>query len=351
MGTPASFGNPRCSFVALGLVVGCTLRRTAAWRKVSGCPLNGPVQDLLRPLAALGHLARLVATRAGLYGHVPDMDTLKEVVVNKRWYCTYSGLPLSRSLQTLQLADNNISSVEWLAQTYTSLANNERLSLAQGLLEEALSSGLQVDLTGTQSADGAELQRLISADVVSKTTQVTSTDSSRGYACYGLANSSVAISPAMFWPEGLCACLPGHEGRGATCTKCQRDTYNKHFNTSCSPCPSNSSSERGASSIDSCQCAVGRTAWPISSWQRGQVASMPLVGAFPAHKGAVIDTLSTTTSGLAPRSYAKPRSLLRRKTLAGFFQTPRERRPVAATRGRRSTRAWPGNGLGTLGRS
>ncbi|CAE7655427.1 inlA [Symbiodinium necroappetens] len=117
---------------------------------VSDCPLNGPVEDLLVPLAASGTLTRLLAKHANLSGHVPDIDCLKGARVDGKSWASYCGLPLSKTLQALDFSGNKISGADAVqVQMYISLANNPPITFATGTLQSALKKNLQLDLSGT----------------------------------------------------------------------------------------------------------------------------------------------------------------------------------------------------------
>ena len=230
--------------------------------KVSDCPLNGPVEDLLLPLRASEHLARVDAKRANLSGRLPDIDCLKNERLDGEYLVFSCGLPLAKSLQALDLSGNKITFVDDLRgiATYISLAENPPTTLAADLLRDALKRSLQLDLTGTAIADTAEIRSLFSTGALQMTPQVTSINASGGYGCHGVTSASLRISPHLFWPQGLCACLEGYQGHSTTCRHCGRDTFNDAFNSSmCRQCPANSSSLEGATSISGCRCNFGRT--------------------------------------------------------------------------------------------
>ncbi|CAE7582366.1 inlA, partial [Symbiodinium sp. KB8] len=223
---------------------------------VSNCPLNGPVEDLLELLAASGQLTRLIAKHANLSGHVPNIACMKAARVDGRVYSEYCGLPLSKSLQSLDLSGNKIDRVDALnVQTYVSLANNPPMTFATGTLQSALKKSLQLDLSGTAITNMRDISRLFETGVLQMTAQTTSTNATGGYSCRDVTSSSLRVSSHMFWPEGLCGCMAGYEGSSTDCRKCRRDTFN---DGSCRPCPANSTAGNGATSIDDCWCDLGR---------------------------------------------------------------------------------------------
>ncbi|CAE7209073.1 inlA, partial [Symbiodinium microadriaticum] len=226
---------------------------------VSLCPLDGDLQNLLQPLSFAGHLASIRASGANLSGHL-QKSCLRDVSVDGERYSDYCTLPLLSSLQGLELADNKIHHIEGIpANVYVSLANNSETYVSMKSLREALDRNVQVDLTATKISNTDDVAALFHEEVLHRTTQLTQSDRLKGFECYGITSTSLRVSPASFWPEGLCACTAGFQGNGTLCHKCQSNTYNERFNGSCVPCPSNSSTaEAGASSVFSCLCTVGR---------------------------------------------------------------------------------------------
>ena len=235
---------------------GCCLGGT----EVSDCPLNGPVEDLLVPLAASGQLTRLLAKHANLSGHVPDIACLKGARVDGQVYAEYCGLPLSKSLQALDLSGNKITGADALAvQTYISLANNPPITFATGALQSALKKKLQLDLSGAAITNMRDISRLFETGALRMTAQTTSTNVTGGYSCHDVTSSSLRMSSHLFWPQGLCGCIAGYEGSGTDCSECANNTFNDAFNSSCRPCPANSTAGKGTASIDGCRCDLGRT--------------------------------------------------------------------------------------------
>ncbi|CAE7702076.1 inlA [Symbiodinium microadriaticum] len=226
---------------------------------VSDCPLNGPVEDLLVPLAASGQLTRLLAKHANLSGHVPDIACLKGARVDGQVYAEYCGLPLSKSLQALDLSGNKITGADALAvQTYISLANNPPITFATGALQSALKKKLQLDLSGAAITNMRDISRLFETGALRMTAQTTSTNVTGGYSCHDVTSSSLRMSSHLFWPQGLCGCIAGYEGSGTDCSECANNTFNDAFNSSCRPCPANSTAGKGTASIDGCRCDLGR---------------------------------------------------------------------------------------------
>ncbi|CAE7622380.1 unnamed protein product [Symbiodinium necroappetens] len=225
---------------------------------VSLCPLDGEIQNLLEPLSFAGHLASIRASGANLSGHL-QKSCLRDVSLDGERYSHHCTLPLQKSLQGLELAHNKIHRIAGIpANVYLSLANNSETSLDVKALRPALHRNVQVDLTSTKISNTDVVAALFHEEVLHRTKQLTQSDRLQGFDCYGITSTSLRVSPASFWPDGLCACSAGFQGNGALCHKCKPNTYNQHFNSSCVPCPSNSTAGAGATSVFSCFCMVGR---------------------------------------------------------------------------------------------
>ena len=217
------------------------------------------MQNLLEPLSFAGHLASIRASGTNLSGHVLK-SCLREVHVNGADYGRYCAVPLQRTLQVLELADNRIHRIEGIpANDNVSLANNSETFLNVKALREALGNNVQVDLTATKISNTDDVATLFHEGFLHRTEQLTQSDRLKGFACYDITSTSLRVSPSSFWPQGLCACSEGFEGNGTSCKQCHPNTYNEHFNRSCAPCPSNSTAIAGATSVFSCVCTVGRT--------------------------------------------------------------------------------------------
>ena len=216
--------------------------------EVSNCPLDGDVQHLLVPLLVSEHLAQLRANAANLSGELMDIGNA----------------PLMKSLQALELADNRITHIAGFnARVFVSLANGSDVSLDRRALLAAVKKNLQVDLTATRITNTEDITALFADGTLKATAQRTQTNLLGSFSCIEITSTSLRVSPPLFWPEGLCACNEGFQGSGTSCHKCERGRYNEDFNSSCKPCPSNSSTmEAGTTSVNNCICQVGRTRKP-----------------------------------------------------------------------------------------
>ncbi|CAE7857183.1 RLK7 [Symbiodinium microadriaticum] len=200
--------------------------------RVSGCPVDRPVQELLRHLAVCGRIARLDAAGSqALRGIWPGE------LSSSLWKKEVKRLP---SVGFLSLAENELP-----------------LSFQPGVLTHALE--MRLDLTNVNLANKSEAQELLRQGRVSPTPKRVADDEDRGFSCYGLKDVPLDITPSLFLPA-LCGCLPGWQGNQTACAKCGPGRYNPEFNRSeCTACPKSSSHNgHGAVTMQSCQCDVGR---------------------------------------------------------------------------------------------
>ncbi|CAJ1412437.1 unnamed protein product [Effrenium voratum] len=225
--------------------------------EVSGCPLRGSLQDLLLILAASPAVSRVVADGSNLTGSVRS-ERLERVHVNGETRNVWTSL-LSQSLQNLEVSNNQISAVEaLLPSTHLGLAwNGGPLRLANGLLQEALSKAVSVDLQGTSLTDASQPEHLLTNGALQITERIIMSDERRGIACRGLVSSTLQVSPDLFLPDRLCGCLAGWQGSGVSCRMCPPNWYSYVNSTNCAECPRNSTSSWGATSVQQCKCEFG----------------------------------------------------------------------------------------------
>ena len=232
-------------------------RSDVAEAQVSGCPLRGSLQDLLLILAASPAVSRVVADGSNLTGSVRS-ERLERVHVNGVTRNVWTSL-LSQSLQNLEVSNNQISAVEaLLPSTHLGLARNGGpLRLANGLLQEALSKAVSVDLQGTSLTDASRPEHLLTNGALQITERIIMSDERRGIACRGLVSSTLQVSPDLFLPDRLCGCLAGWQGSGVSCRMCPPNWYSYVNSTNCAECPRNSTSSWGATSVQQCECEFG----------------------------------------------------------------------------------------------
>ena len=140
---------------------------------MSGCPLNAPVQDLVLPLAACGHLASIIAVNCGLYGGLPNLDPLPPTRINGRMHTSKRSM-LASSLEVLELSGNNLSHMDAIPPSTRKLvvsSNTQPLRLADGALTSALRDQVAIDLRGTILHENThrEAQKLLGNDVIQRT--------------------------------------------------------------------------------------------------------------------------------------------------------------------------------------
>ena len=234
----------------------------AAKCKVSNCPLNGEVGDLLLPLFFSKSLSTIRASRSNLTGNLPNLARL-QVSYRAGSYTTYRS-PLADVLQNLDLSANCIRTVKGLnIKSWLSLSGNTCVvDIPHGLLRQAVHEGIRLELTDVALTDAREATELLADGLVNRTDGLTITDAAGGFACYGLRSPELQVTPAHFLPGLLCGCQQGWQGTGTACKRCSKDQYNENFNqTKCTQCPTGSGTKDfGSVSQQVCQCVVGRTA-------------------------------------------------------------------------------------------
>eukprot|EP00439_Symbiodinium_sp_Y106_P025928 s1522_g3.t1 len=221
---------------------------------VTGCPLNGRIEYILELLRDSVHLARLRVARTNLTGKVDDGGD--------------SGL--STSLLLLDATDNNITHLTGFpgrSIVQVSLSKNHRLDVTKDALVHSLQQEIQLDLRGTLLANVSVVQELFAEGYLARTHEAVAINSTAGYYCYGITSETLRITPELFFPAQLCACLPGYKGSGTNCVPCEANTYNDMNNQSdCMSCPRHSETLRdGASALRQCLCIFGRIAPDMSS--------------------------------------------------------------------------------------
>lgn len=231
---------------------------------ISHCPVNRSVHDLWMVLAMSPHLASIKAAHCGLSGALPQLRRtearlhLHGLIAQKAQHYTY---PLAKSLQTLDLSGNHLTNFSELPVSSRLLLQDmeNALVIGDGILAEALQSEVLLNLSQTELANRKEAQKLLALGVLRKTNDFVIRDDQQGCTCYGLAGTSILVTPAKFLPDELCQCLAGWHGVGATCQKCPGNFFSASIGQNeCQPCPLNSTSEEGASAKAQCICSFGR---------------------------------------------------------------------------------------------
>lgn len=210
--------------------------------ELSGCPLQGDVMDLLWLLRKCPNIASIKATNSRLTGSLRSLR----------------GQRLARSLQTLDLAANNVSEIDDLPENLQVLilTGNPMVRFADGVLRRAVKAGTFLDLQNVELSNKAEARELVLEGLLNKTPH-NSSDTAGGYSCYSIESTSLQVTPALFLPDELCSCSPGFAGRGVGCTTCPSDTYAEAYGTRrCTPCPKGSTADE---SKTSCRCLSGGT--------------------------------------------------------------------------------------------
>ncbi|CAE7392543.1 unnamed protein product [Symbiodinium microadriaticum] len=181
------------------------------------------------------------------------------------------GSLLSTSLLLLDAAENNLTGLTGFpgrSILQVSLSRNHFMDATKGALVQSLRKEIQLDLRGTLLENASVVQELFADGWLARSHEAVIINSTAGYYCHGITSETLRITPELFFPAQLCACLPGYKGSGTTCVPCEANTYNDMTNqTDCTPCPRHSeTSQDGASALSQCQCIFGRIGLDNSSW-------------------------------------------------------------------------------------
>ena len=190
--------------------------------EVSGCPLNGALEDLLLPLANTA-LTALSASGAGLHGSMPNLASM-DAQVDRGTYSTWSG-KLAASLQVVDLSSNHLSSMPFLPASVRVVLDDNAvpLAIAKSVLQKAVRLDIEVWLRGTRLKNPEELQQLLPQELLLQKSYAASDGSN--FACRQLVNPLVQVTPHMFMPENMCGCRPGYTGFATSCAVCAEKTY------------------------------------------------------------------------------------------------------------------------------
>ena len=191
--------------------------------EVSGCRLNGALEDLLLPLADTA-LTVLLASHAGLDGAMPnlaDMRAMKDHVIYSNWLNS----KLAGSLQVMDLSSNRLSTISFLPASVRAVLsdNTVPLAVAASVLQKAVQLDIEVWLRGTNLKNPAELQQLLPHELLLQKSYAVSAGSN--FACRELVNPLLQVTPHIFMPEDMCGCRPGYAGFATSCAPCAENTY------------------------------------------------------------------------------------------------------------------------------
>ncbi len=271
-----SFNRKKTSLVCFTfLVVTCPyLFELTCAEQVNNIPMNGPAERFLTMLSACRSLSTIKASNCSLKGTVPNLGKLR-AKVNGWAYTTWTS-PLSQSLQNLDLSANDISEVSGLPMKIQSFAlakMNTEVHFQKGVLRDASSKKILLDLSGVQLMNSSEAADMWQDEELRGTSQFTMTDKAKGFECKDLEGSSLRVTPHLFLPHELCRCLVGWIGTGAACQKCPKDTFRDAAVPStadaCTPCPLNSTSKEASGTLMDCQCKLGHLFQMGEEWRCG----------------------------------------------------------------------------------
>ncbi|CAK9004781.1 unnamed protein product, partial [Durusdinium trenchii] len=221
---------------------------------VSGCPLNGHVENLLLPLAGSG-LAMIAASGCGLSGAVPDIRSMA-AVVDKLTYGTWLS-NLAKTLQVLDLSHNRIGSLASLPATLRmDLSHNAApLLVMESVFVDAVRDRVDLWFVDTQLSNANDMQKLMSAELKLQKDYSRIRD---GFACQEFQEPVLQVTPELFMPEQMCACRAGYMGSATNCSPCLENTYASDLNSpSCLPCPPHSKAPSASTSPAACACEFG----------------------------------------------------------------------------------------------
>ena len=242
--------------------------------QVNNIPMNGLTERFLTMLSACPTLSTIKAANCSLKGTVPNLGKLRAKV--NGWMYTSWVSPLSQSLQNLDLGANDISEVSGLPIKilFLSLAKmNTRIHFQEGILRDASSKKILLDLSGVQLMNSSEAADMLQREELRGTSQFTMIDHDNGFKCKDLEGSSLRVTPHLFLPHELCQCLVGWIGTGAACQKCPKGTFRDAAVPStadaCTPCPPNSTSKEASGTLVDCQCNLGHLFQMGEEWRCG----------------------------------------------------------------------------------
>ena len=130
--------------------------------ELSGSPLNGNLMDLLGPLGMCLALASIRAAGCGLTGRLPSLLFQDVWLDHDHWSIWHPAL--AASLQTLDLASNQLSGVDQIPQNIQSLilAGNPEVDLRHGVLRSAIVAGTFLDLQHVRLTNSLEARHVLS---------------------------------------------------------------------------------------------------------------------------------------------------------------------------------------------
>ncbi|CAE7867432.1 ERECTA [Symbiodinium necroappetens] len=200
--------------------------------EVSGCQLQGPVSDLLLPLAFCEHLGSVLARESGLTGDLPTTDP--------SWTCPGAAIP--HALHSIGLS-----------------SNKQRLQLAENVLTKACRAKVLIDLKHTWLDNPSldEIRKLVAKGTVNLSERRVFLRESEGYNCVDIDRSSTTleVTPSKILPHEWCTCLQGWFGAGTDCKECPEDFFSDELNSSsCSHCPAHTNSSKRSTSVHDCHC-------------------------------------------------------------------------------------------------
>ena len=257
------------------LVVTCPyLSHLICAEQVNNIPINSLAERFLTMMSACPTLTTIKASNCSLKGTVPNLGKVSAKVDGNMRTSWISAL--SQSLQILDLGANHISEVSSLPMKIQSVSfakMNTGVHFQKGILRDASSKKILLDLSGVQLMNSSEAADMLQREELRSTSQFTMIDKANGFQCKDLEGSSLRVTPHLFLPNQLCQCLVGWIGTGAACQKCPKDTFRDETVPStagaCSPCPLDSTSKEASGTLKDCQCWSGHLFQMGDEWRCG----------------------------------------------------------------------------------
>lgn len=162
-------------------------------------------------LSACPTLSTIKASNCSLKGTMPNLGNLA-VKVDGLIYTVWSS-SLAESLQNLDLGANHISEVSSLPMKIQSLSlakMNTGVHLQKGILRDASSKKILLDLSGVRLMNSSEAADMLQGEELRGTLQFSMIDRDNGFQCKDLEGSSLRVTPHMFLPNQLCGGLDWH---------------------------------------------------------------------------------------------------------------------------------------------
>ena len=131
---------------------------------------------------------------------------------------------LARTLQVLDVSNNNLTSVPYLPSTLRlDISKNTRpVAIRRSVFQEAVGRGVELWATDTQLANPSDVHDLLEKELRLQKHWV---PGEQGFACHELVAPNLRVTSEKFLPEEMCSCQPGYFGHGIQCSPCLKNTF------------------------------------------------------------------------------------------------------------------------------